>query len=584
MWLSSSGYDRSAQISLLFKFGVLGTASSYFNSKSYKYPLTSCRFDQVLSLVCSSSLRAVTPLHSTEANKMVPGDKIKDHLTVSEVSKICCSLTGFGILIQFMCLLQVLEEWKRMKEIGLPITVINLVSYIKGMTSVMCLGRLGRLELAGGALAVGFTNVTGYSVLTGLAMGMEPMCSQAFGCRNLPMASRILRRTILMLLLASLPISLLWINIKPIMQVAHQDPDVARIAALYCRFALPDLLANSVLQPLRVYFRCKGTPCPLMWCISLSVFLHVPITVLLGSAIGVPGVAIATCLTNFNTLFLLACFACAPVTVETSVYMPIPTSVPCCSSKPSSTEWASLIRLALPSCLSVCLEWWWYELMTVASGYLSNPHVSLATAAIVIQTTSLMYTVPSTLSTSVSARVGNELGAGRPRGAQTSATVAIGLAFAGSCVSLLWATMGREAWGRVFTDDKEVLRLTKAVLPVIGLCELANCPQTTGCGVLRGSARTSVGAAINLYAFYLVGAPVALVLAFWWDMGFVGLSLGLLAAQAACAVSVLHVIRKTDWEREASKAADLVGREAPKVTMDEEEDKIGLLKREGLQP
>ncbi|XP_009393204.2 protein DETOXIFICATION 55 [Musa acuminata AAA Group] len=491
---------------------------------------------------------------------MVTGDQIHKCLTISEVS----------------------EELKRMKDVGLPITVINLVSYIKGMASVACMGRLGRLELAGGALAVGFTNVTGYSVLAGLAMGMEPICSQAFGSRNLSLASRALRRTILLLLLVSLPIALLWINLRPIMRVVRQDSDVARVAACYCRFALPDLLANSLLQPLRVYFRCKGAPCPLMWCMSLAVVIHVPLTASLSSAIGVPGVAIATCLTDFNTLLLLLACVISSRTADEAAYLPIPSSPTTCSSYKPWSEWSSLIRLALPSCLAVCLEWWWYELMTVASGYLSNPRVSLATAAIVIQTTSLMYTLPTTLSTSVSARVGNELGAGQPRRAQTAAAVGMGLAVAGSCISLLWATVGREAWGRVFTGDGEVLELTKAVLPVIGLCELANCPQTTGCGVLRGSARPSVAAAINLYAFYLVGAPVALLLAFRLDLGFLGLSLGLLTAQVACALPVVYLVRNMDWEREASKAVDLVG--SGRRALEGEYEEKATLKGEGLQP
>lgn len=48
------------------------------------------------------------------------------------------------------------------------------------------------------------------------------------------------------------------------------------------------------------------------------------------------------------------------------------------------------------------------------AGYLPNPQVAVATTAILIQTTSLMYTVPMALSSSVSTRVGNELGACRP--------------------------------------------------------------------------------------------------------------------------------------------------------------------------
>ncbi|KAL9410279.1 hypothetical protein AB3S75_044111 [Citrus x aurantiifolia] len=227
---------------------------------------------------------------------------------------------------------EVLDELKRMTDIGFPIAAMSLVNYLKNMVLVVCMGRLGSLELAGGALAIGFTNITGYSVLSGLAMGMEPLCGQGH-------------------------------------------------------------------------------------------------------------------------------------------------------------EWGILIRLAIPSCMAVCLEWWWYEFMTILAGYLHNPQAALATSALVIQTTSLMYTLPMALSSSVSTRVGNELGAGRPEKARLATVVAIGLALLVSLFGLLGTTLGREAWGRVFTNDVQVLELTKTVLPIIGLCELANCPQTTSCGILRGSAR-----------------------------------------------------------------------------------------------
>lgn len=233
-------------------------------------------------------------------------------------------------------------------------------------------------------------------------------------------------------------------------------------------------------------------------------------------------------------------------------------------------EWGMLIRLAVPSCLGVCLEWWWYELMTLLAGYLSNPGVALAASAIVIQTTSLMYTLPSALSASISTRVGIELGAGRPDKARLAALLAVGLAQLISILGFSWTTLGRESWGRIFTKDGEVLELAMAVLPIIGLCELANCPQTTSCGVLRGSARPGVGATINFYSFYLVGTPMAIVLSFVWKLGFMGLCYGLLGAQIACAVSILTVVYKTNWQRESLKAKNLVGRSGDQTVRYEE--------------
>ncbi|MED6106496.1 Protein DETOXIFICATION 55 [Stylosanthes scabra] len=457
---------------------------------------------------------------------------------------------------------EVLEEVKRITDIGFPILAMSLVGYLKNMTLVVCMGKLGSLELAAGALAIGFTNITGYSLLSGLAMGMEPLCTQAFGSRNFSLLSLTLQRTILMLFLFSLPISLFWLNLEPFMLSLHQNPDIARLATIYCRFAIPDLLANSLLHPLRIYLRSKGTTWPLMWCTLLAILLHVPIIILLTFKLhlGVIGIAISSFLANFNTLFFILLYMYYTNLSQESLALPLINTRLDYSMLSLTKEWAMLLKFSIQSCLAVCLEWWWYEFMTIMAGYLYNPRAALATAGIVIQTTSLLYTLPTALSASASTRVGNKLGAGEPERASLSTVVAIGLSVASSMLGLVWTTVGRERWSRVFTDDSEVVELTMVVLPIIGVCELANCPQTTSCGILRGSARPGVGAAINFWSFYMVGAPVAIVLAFVLGMGMVGLCYGLLAAQMACVVSILVVVYKTDWESESLKAKSLVGK------------------------
>ncbi|XWS53591.1 hypothetical protein CRYUN_Cryun10bG0014500 [Craigia yunnanensis] len=490
---------------------------------------------------------------------------------------------------------EAMEELKRITDIGFPIAAMSLVGYLRNMISVVCMGRLGSLELAGGALAIGFTNISGYSVLSGLATGMESLCSQAFGSRNLSVASLTLQRTILMLLLASIPIGLIWFNLESLMLSINQNPDITKVASLFCRFAIPDLIANSLLHPIRIYLRNKGTTWPLMWSALVSTIFHLPITILLSFTLrlGVPGIAISTFITNFNTLFFLLCYMLDTRTTDAPVES-IHTSLSP-SQPPSSTalidrkEWGVLLRLAIPSCIAVCLEWWWYEFMTILAGYLSEPRVALATSAIMIQTTSLMYTLPTALSASASTRVGNELGAGRPSRARLAAVVAIGLALLTSFFGLLGTILGREAWGRIFTKDNEVLELTMIVLPIIGLCELANCPQTTSCGILRGSARPGIGATINFYSFYMVGAPLAIILSFVWGLGFVGLCYGLLAAQIACVVLILTVVFSTDWERESLKAKDLVGKTDHFAHADQTvmiincEEGVGFLKELGFE-
>ncbi|XP_044511748.1 protein DETOXIFICATION 54-like [Mangifera indica] len=450
---------------------------------------------------------------------------------------------------------QVWEELKELWRMALPVTAMNWLVFIRAVVSVLFLGRLGSLELAGGALSIGFTNITGYSVLVGLASGLEPVCSQAYGNQKWDVLSLSLPRMIIILFLAIIPISLLWINLENIMVFMGQDEKITAMAATYTIYSLPDLLTNTLLQPLRVFLRSQQVTKPMMWCSMVAVMFHVPLNYVLviKMGMGVPGVAMASVVCNLNMVVLMVGYVWVSGRWEMRWTGGI--GVLCGGIGP-------LLKLAVPSCLGICLEWWWYEIVIVMAGYLENPTLAVAATGILIQTTSMMYTLPMALAGCVSARVGNELGAGKPYKAKLAAMVALACAFFIGIINVIWTVILRDRWAGLFTKDDLVKALVASVLPIIGLCELGNCPQTTGCGILRGTARPVIGAHVNLGSFYFVGTPVAVGLAFGLNIGFSGLWFGLLSAQVACAVSILYVILlRTDWEAEAIKAKKLTNLE-----------------------
>ncbi|KAL6511190.1 Protein DETOXIFICATION 48 [Orobanche hederae] len=445
---------------------------------------------------------------------------------------------------------EALEEIKEISKISCPTTITGLIIYSRAMISMLFLGYLGELELAGGSLSIGVANITGYSVISGLAMGMDPICGQAYGAKQTKLLGLTLQRTVLLLLTISIPISFMWINMKEILLWCNQDEEISSVAQNFILFAIPDLFFLSILHPLRIYLRTQSITLPVTLCSFVSVLLHVPLNFLLVVYLdmGISGVALAMALTNLNLVLLLSWYVYLSGVYRDSWVEP---------GRDCLRGWSKLLSLAVPSCVSVCLEWWWYELMIMLCGLLSSPRATIASMGILIQTTSLVYVFPSSLSLGVSTRVSNELGARRPGRARISMIVSlicgVGLGFG----AMVFATLMRRQWGRLFTADAEILEMTAAALPIAGLCELGNCPQTTGCGVLRGSARPGVGANINLGSFYLVGLPVAFFMGFVMDMGFAGLWLGLLAAQASCALLMMLVLRKTDWVVQAERAKEL---------------------------
>jgi multidrug resistance protein, MATE family len=124
------------------------------------------------------------------------------------------------------------------RGIALPLIAMNLAWFAKTTTTTAFLGRLGELELAAGTLGFTFANVTGFSVLNGLCGAMEPICGQAFGAKNYRLLHKTLLMATILLLVASIPISLLWLNVDKILIHFGQQREIATLAKRYVEFII----------------------------------------------------------------------------------------------------------------------------------------------------------------------------------------------------------------------------------------------------------------------------------------------------------------------------------------------------------
>jgi MATE family multidrug resistance protein len=86
-------------------------------------------------------------------------------------------------------------------------------------------------------------------------------------------------------------------------------------------------------------------------------------------------------------------------------------------------------------------------------------------------------------------------------------------------------------------------------------------------GALRARGKQSLGALVNVTAYYVIGKPctwyfdrlnqprvtgipLGIYLAFWWDMNLKGLWIGLSTALLYSAVVSAYVVLRTDWSKE----------------------------------
>lgn len=262
---------------------------------------------------------------------------------------------------------------------------MNLTWFAKLAITTSFLGRLGELELAGGTLGFTFANVTGFSVLTGLCGAMDPICGQAYGAKNFKLLHKTLLMATLLLLLATLPISFLWLNVDKILVHFGQPEDMISMAKSYIFYLLPDLMITSFLCPLKAYLSAQGITVPIMLSSTLGVALHIPINIFLSRAKGIQGVAMAVWMSDLIVTSLLAIYV---VTMEI---------------RKAGTwkeggwwdqgikEWWALLSLCGPCCLTTCLEWWCYEILVLLTGRLPNAKQAVGVLAIVLNFDYLLF-------------------------------------------------------------------------------------------------------------------------------------------------------------------------------------------------
>ncbi|KAK9030165.1 hypothetical protein V6N11_031596 [Hibiscus sabdariffa] len=458
--------------------------------------------------------------------------------------------------------MQVGDEVVSIGKMAGPLMLLSLLIQSRSIISMLFLSHLGREELAGGSLAMGFGNITGISVIKGLSFGMDPICGQAYGARRYSVLSQTFHRMLYLLLLTCIPISILWLNVEPIFLRLGQDPDATKIAKVYLVAFIPELIAQSLLHPIRTFLKSQGITTPLTIAAICAVLFHPLINYLFTMyfKLGVEGIALALACTTFNLNLGLIIYMLVSETPLKPWHGVTLLSI--------FQGWQPLLALALPSLVSVCLEWWWYEIMLFLCGLLDNPKASVAAMGILIQTTGVLYNFPYSLSSGISTRVSQALGAGRPSCAHRVANIGLIMAFAFGLSAFVVTIVLRSWWGKLFTDEPQIIDLISTALPILGLCEIGNSPQTVACGVLTGTARPKDGVRINLCSFYIIGLPVAILTTFTFKMGFKGLWFGLVAAQISCVCMMVYTLVRTDWKHQAKRAGELTTAAAGKDVLE----------------
>ncbi|XP_035011410.1 multidrug and toxin extrusion protein 1 [Hippoglossus stenolepis] len=432
------------------------------------------------------------------------------------------------------------EELYHVLRMTGPLLLSRILNYLLPFVVTMFCGRLGNEVMAGYGLASATINITSLATGYGLGLTCDTLVSQTFGGKNLLRVGVILQRGIIILLLFCLPCWGLLLNAQPILLCVGQDPEVARIAQLYITAFLPAVPA-MFLHHLQVsYLQNQGIILPQMYAAALAnianvltnyIFLH-------WLDLEVSGSAAANTLSQiYICVFLFAYIRWKKMHVNTWGGW----------SVESLQEWGSFMKLAIPSTLMKCFEWWVYDLGGFFAGMLGEDE--LAAQHVVMMVALITYMCPLGIQAAACARVGNALGAGDSARAILTSKVSLTLAGSIAVVEGLVLCSTKSVIGFVFTSDEKIINLVSHLMNAYCFLQFFDGLVCVCTGIFLGAGKQKIPAVANLIGYYCIGLLLGATLMFVAKLGVLGFWLGLLVCVILQSTFYIIVIFKLNWEK-----------------------------------
>ncbi|KAG6847876.1 hypothetical protein H0H93_005272, partial [Arthromyces matolae] len=149
------------------------------------------------------------------------------------------------------------EELKNFPRDVWPVLGAQWLEYSMSAVNIIVIGHLSTTALAAVTLGTMTVNFTGFSVLYGLAGGLDTVLPAAFTSPHPELVGLWSQRMAVIMACALVPISIAWYNAETIFIALAQDPEVSRLSAVYLRCLSLGLPAVSFNIISRRYFQSQ---------------------------------------------------------------------------------------------------------------------------------------------------------------------------------------------------------------------------------------------------------------------------------------------------------------------------------------
>lgn len=437
-----------------------------------------------------------------------------------------------------------LSESRSLAALSLPIILSQLAYTLLGLIDAVMAGQAGAVEQAAVALGVAFW-IPIFITLMSVVQAISPSVAHHFGAGDYAAVVQDTHEGIWMAGFTSLMPIVLMPVVRPILAWAQIDPVLADKTVLFLWGILAGMPAAMVFRAISFYSASINRPQPMMFLAFAGLGINALFNWLLiwghwgFPALGGAGCGWATAIGMWIALIaLIGWTAWSPdyhhVYLWRGWHWP---------------HWATqrrLLRLGLPMGGAALAEVGAFTSVAIFVGRFGAAQI--AAHQIALNIASLLFMLPMGISSALTIRVGQYLGAGDPRSARyvTWTGVAIGLAIAVLAVPLI--LVSREAIVSIYSPDLDVRRIAGSLMLFAAIWQLADATQVISVGALRGYKVTFGPMLVMFVVFWAIGLPLGMSLGYYGlgpvpPLEIYGFWFGLVAALILAALSLSQWLR-----------------------------------------
>ncbi|SFL22991.1 MATE family efflux transporter [Shimia haliotis] len=433
-------------------------------------------------------------------------------------------------------------------RIGLPLIGGHIAQFGIGLTDTIMLGWYSVEALASVVIGGSFFFVL-FILGSGFAIAVMPLVAEADAQDDQVMLRRITRMGLWLSTIFGVLLLPIFFLSGPILLGLQQTPEVADLAQVYLRVAGFGLTPALLVMVLKSYLAALERTRVVFWVTVIAVPVNAIVNYALifgnwgAPEMGVQGAAVASITVQFVSLIGVIIYAVRALP-EHALFKRL--------WKPDWEVFARVFRLGLPIGLTNLAEVSLFSASSIMMGWLGT--IQLAAHGIALQLASLAFMLHLGLSNAATVRVGNAMGRRdadhMSRGAKVAIAMSMSFAFVATLVFVLFPEPLLGAFIRPDEVERDaILAAGVTLLYMAALFQFVDGAQILALGLLRGCQDTRGPMVIAGISYWMIGVPSAYVLGFVFDLGGVGVWLGLVTGLTAAAVLLMYRFWITDMNR-----------------------------------